>query len=49
MTHTEALIDFIMNLTEEEAERIIRRLPEVTAALGEQAPPSLPKQNLPEQ
>ena len=43
------LVDFIMNLTEEEVDRIISELPRLLAMLDTEAQPCHPEQTLPNQ
>jgi hypothetical protein len=44
MTHTEKLMDFVLNLTEEQAKKLANRLPELTSLLEESIQPSPPAQ-----
>ena len=44
MSHTEILIDFVLSLNEEQAEKIANRLPELISLLEESAPLSPPAQ-----
>lgn len=43
------LVEFIMNLTEEEIDKIISELPRLLAMLDKEAQPCPPKQTLPNQ
>lgn len=44
MSHAEILIDFVLSLNEEQAEKLANRLPELISLLEESAPPSPPAQ-----
>ena len=44
MSHTEILIDFVLSLNEEQAEKLANHLQELNALLEESAPPSPPAQ-----
>ena len=44
MSHTEILIDFVLGLDEEQAEKLVNRLPELISLLEESIPPSPPAQ-----